>query len=112
MKANKTNVAIFFEQTKAELNWVVVSFDRETMRRELCMAGFDMMHGLETFMQEGAKGNVCILTNKDGYDFLNRFENENGRRVTFEDMKPYRIVMDKDFTNNRYGLRTGKHVIA
>ena len=45
--------------------------------------------------REGAHGNVCILTNKAGWDFVMKFECENHRRVTFEDMKPYRVYINE-----------------
>ena len=112
MRTNATNLVDFYKSTKGEWNFTIVSFNPTTLTRELLYGGFDVMHWVDTMLQEGAKGNICILTNKDGYDHVCEWEEYNHRRISFEEMKPYRIVLDKNFETNRYGLRSGENVVS
>lgn len=95
MKATIKNVSDFFTATKGECNWSVISFDPVTMKRTVAYGGQNMMNALVEMAREGAHGNVCILTNKAGWDFVMKFECANHRRVTFEDMKPYRVYINE-----------------
>lgn len=112
MKTTITNINDFFKTTKGEKNFTVISFNAETKKREMAYIGFEMMGAFAEMMLQGAQGNICILTNADGVAFMDKFESENHKRVTFDDMKPYRVVMDKDYNNNRYGLRSGANVFV
>ena len=95
MKTTCKNLVEFFKATKGEYNFSVISFNPTTKTREMAMGGFELMHALSTFSTEGAKGRICILTNKAGWDYMNKFESENHRRVKFDDMKEYRMIVDE-----------------
>lgn len=95
MKTTIANLTAFYKSTKSECNFTVISFDAETKKRASQFGGFDLMHALDALSIEGAKGRLVILTNKAGWDFVNRFESENHKRVTFDDMKPYRMRVNE-----------------
>ena len=95
MKTTIANLTAFYKATKSECNFTVMSFDAETRKRALSYGGFDLMQALDALSIEGAKGRLVILTNKEGWEFCNKFEDENHKRVTFDDMKPYRMCVNE-----------------
>lgn len=95
MKTTIANLTAFYKETKSECNFTVMSFDAETRKRTLSYGGFDLMQALDALSIEGAKGRLVILTNKAGWKFCNNFESENHKRVTFDDMKPYRMRVNE-----------------
>lgn len=90
-----SNLNSLFKATKSECNLSVISFDAETKKRALAYGGYDLLSALAGMSAEGAKGRLVILTNKAGWDFIMKYERENKTRVTFEDMKPYRMKIDE-----------------
>ena len=90
-----SNLNSLFKATKGECNFSVISFDAETKKREMAYGGYDLFGALAGMSTEGAKGRLVILTNKAGWDFITKFEREHNTRVTFEDMKPYRMKIDE-----------------
>lgn len=107
MKATVKNVSEFFKTTKGECNWSVFAFDPVTMKRTNGYGGCNMMNALVEMARMGARGYICILTDKAGWDFSMKFECENHRRVTFEDMKPYRVYIT-DFDG--YKMESGAFI--
>ena len=109
MKATIKNVSEFFKATKDnECGWTVIAFDPETKKRISAYGGFEMMHALVEITKQGAHGNISVLTDKSGWDYMNHVEIVEHRRVTFEEMKPYRIIVDCE--NNGYVKRSGAYI--
>lgn len=109
MKTTAKNLVEFFKNTKSECNFTVIAFDAETKKRTMLYGGFELMHALREMAFQGAQGHICILTNKEGYDFVNKFEETNHTRVSFNDMKPYKLVIDQD-NNRNYYMRSGSYL--
>ena len=102
-----SNLNSLFKETKGECNFSVISFDAETKKRDMAYGGYDLFGALAGLSTEGAKGRLVILTNKAGWDFVTKFEREHNTRVTFEDMKPYRMKIDEfslDYRSAAYML--------
>lgn len=112
MKTTVTNVTEFFKSTKGAKNFTIISFNAETKVRTMAYIGYEMMGALTEMALMGAQGNICILTNAEGVAFMDKFESENHRRVSFNDMKPYRVLIDINNETNRYGLRSGANVFV
>lgn len=98
-KVTKKFVGEFLAETKGELNWCVFSFDKNTGRRGLAYGGYNFMYAFAEMTQQIAKGFDVILTDKEGWEYSNKFERENHRRINYSEMKPYEMVIDSyDFT--------------
>lgn len=111
MKATIKNVSEFFKATKGnESSWSVIAFDPETKKRVSAYGGFEMMHALIEMTSQGAHGNICILTDKAGWDFMSHTEIVERRRVTFEEMKPYRVIVTTDYGRNEYAKSSGAFI--
>ena len=93
-KISKKFVGDFLTDTKGELNWCVFSFDKKTGRRGLAQGGHDFMYAFAVMTEQLAKGFDVILTNKEGWDFSGKFEIENHRRINYNEMKPYEMILD------------------
>lgn len=92
-KVTKKLVADFLTATKGETNWTVISFNKNTGVRELGYGGYNFMQAFAVMTQELHKGLDVILTDKAGWDYHNDFEFKNHRRITYNEMKPYEIVV-------------------
>ena len=92
-KVSKKMVGEFLAETKAELNWCVFSFDKNTGVRDMAYGGYEFMSAFAVMTNELAKGNDVILTNKEGWDFSNKYEWANKKRVTYDQMKEYQVVI-------------------
>jgi hypothetical protein len=93
-KISKKFVGDFLTDTKGELNWCVFSFDKKTGRRDLAHGGFNFMNAFAVMTEQLAKGFDVILTNKEGWDFSGKFEIEKHRRINYNEMKPYELILD------------------
>ena len=92
-KVTKKMVGEFLAETKGELNWCVFSFDKKTGVRDMAYGGYEFMSAFAVMTTQLAKGLDVILTNKDGWEFSNNYELTNHKRVTYDQMKPYMIVV-------------------
>lgn len=93
-KVTKKMVGEFLAETKGELNWCVFSFDKATGRRDLGYGGHNFMSAFAVMTEQLSKGFDVILTNKEGWNYSCKFENENHRRINYNEMKPYEMVLD------------------
>ncbi len=93
-KITKKFAGEFLAETKGELNWCVFSFDKATGRRDLAYGGCDFMRAFAVMTQQLAKGFDIILTDKEGWEYSNKFENKNHRRINYNEMKPYEVIID------------------
>lgn len=90
-KVTKKMVSEFLAETKAELNWCVISFNKETHLRDLAYGGFDFMHAFAVMTEQLAKDFDVILTNKEGWDYISEYETANHKRITYAALKPYQV---------------------
>lgn len=104
-KITKKFVGEFLNETRGELNWCVFSFDKKTGRRDLAHGGFNFMNAFAVITEQLSKGFDVMLTNKEGWEYSSKFECENHRRITYNEMKPYEMVLD----SYSYTLRK-KHI--
>lgn len=93
-KISKKFVGEFLTETKGELNWCVFSFDKQTGRRDLAHGGHDFMNAFAVMTEQLSKGFDVMLTNKEGWDYSWKFEQENHRRINYNEMKAYEMVLD------------------
>lgn len=92
-KVSKKMVGEFLTETKGELQWSVVSFNKETGLRDLAYGGFDFFHAFCVITEQLHKGLDVILTNKTGWDAISTIENREHRRCKYNELKPYEIVV-------------------
>ena len=98
-KVTKKMVGDFLADTKGVTQWSVISFDKKTGVRKDGYGGFDFMHAFAAMTTSLHKGFDVILTDKDGWEYHTRFEIDNNRRITYNELKPYEIYIDSfDFT--------------
>lgn len=90
----KKFVGEFLTETYGELNWCVISFDKKTGRRDLGYGGYNFLSAFAIMTQELAKGFDVMLTNKEGWDFMNDFEWNNHRRINYNELKQFEIILD------------------
>ena len=93
-KISKKFVGEFLNETSGELSWCVFSFDKKTGRRDLAHGGHNFMNAFAVMTEQIARGFDVILTNKEGWDYSFKFENENHRRINYNEMKPYEMILD------------------
>lgn len=94
-KVSKAMVGEFLAETKGETNWCVVSFNKETKRRELAYGGFNFFDAFCVMTEQLHKGLDIILTNKDGWKAISEIETNVHRRCTYEELKPYEVVVNE-----------------
>ena len=99
-KVSKKMVGDFLADTKGETMWSVVSFDKKSGMRDLAHGGNDFFHAFAVITEQLHKGFDVILTDKAGWDAINVIETREHRRCTYNELKPYEIVVDS------YSFRT------
>lgn len=92
-KVSKKMVGDFLTETKSETQWSVFSFNKKTGVRESGWGGHDFFSAFAVMTTELHRGFDVILTNKIGWDFSMRFEMNNKRRITYNEMKPFEIYV-------------------
>ncbi len=94
MKTTQKQVIEFFKNTQGECAFTVMSFNKQTHRREYTYGGYNFFNAFKEMTQELARGRDVILTDKRGYDWHNAYEMQHNRRVTYGDMLPFVIKVD------------------
>jgi len=92
-KVSKKLVGEFLNETKGETMWSVVSFDKKSGMRDLAYGGHDFFHAFCVMTEQLHKGFDVILTDKAGWDAISKIENNVHRRCTYNELKPYEIVV-------------------
>lgn len=93
-KVTKKMVSDFLVNTKNELGWCVVSFNKETGKRDLAHGGFNFFNAFAVMTEQLHKGFDVILTDKSGWDYIGVFERENKTRISYKDLKPFEFFID------------------
>lgn len=90
-KFNKTFVSNFFSSTMGDKEWTVISFSKETGRRDMAYLAYDFFSAFAVMTEQLAKGKFdVIITNKKGVDEMNKLE-AGFKRCQYKDMLPHAI---------------------
>lgn len=96
MKTTQKNIVNFVKSTEGDLNFVVLAFDKKTGKRELGYGGRDILNAFCVMSTKLRRGYDVILTDKTGWRYMCKSEENIGTRVTYSEMLPYAISFSED----------------